>query len=86
MMFIRYTVEGVGEFPADMLRYDMVWPVDSGDAERITTPSWERRRIELEGDSGRCTPRRWASFGWNVVDADDYFADEDGKILLVFNS
>lgn len=67
----RFTVNGKGTFPADMLRHDHCYPVD-GDINCIT----DRRLSGGQGVSvvlvaptrGHITPRRWASFGWIVTD------------------
>jgi hypothetical protein len=71
---IEFTVQGRGQFPADMLRYDLCWPAHQADAHSIE--SWtdlvsesgkpfESRRINLRGLKPP-TPGRWASFGWMV--------------------
>lgn len=56
-----YKVEGRGEFPTDMLRYDAAWPRNEG-AQILGR---DRRTVELTALG--CTPKRWESFGWNVV-------------------
>jgi hypothetical protein len=38
MKIQHYTVEGAGEFPIDMLRFDMAWPYDSMDTGKINSP------------------------------------------------
>lgn len=69
---IEFTVEGKGEFPLDMLRYDRCWPATGSDANRIDTslvpgvaPS---RQVGL---CGLIVPhiKRWQSFGWRVVES-----------------
>lgn len=69
-----FTVEGTGEFPYDMLRYDQCWPHYSEDASALGSPYTaeerrSRRRVVLEcaHDSGPCE-ERWASFTWRVVE------------------
>lgn len=60
-----FTVEGAGQFPIDMLRYDACWPSTQQDVaaiERIGT----RRRIQLRGITAP-TAARWKSFGWAVL-------------------
>lgn len=73
---VRFVVEGTGDFPSDMLRYDCCFPVDESEARGIA--GWARaaggvlkpRRVTLEHrGSGRApTAARWQSFGWRVVD------------------
>lgn len=64
-----FTVEGGGEFPFDMLRYDQCWPTGSMDAAAITHEG--KRRVALNGVAGLPgnypTHARWLSFGWRVV-------------------
>lgn len=62
-------VEGRGDFPFDMLRYNSCFPLEETDANRIER-STERRRIVLcrrsaNDDPG--TPARWESFSWKVL-------------------
>lgn len=68
--FCEFTVEGRGEFPFDMLRYDMCWPKsESRDSVALSVRgNWnkELRRITLVG-LREPTTDRWKSFGWNVV-------------------
>ncbi len=68
---VRFTVEGVGVFPFDMLRYDGCYPVGHGDVRIMThiSSSEEPKRVELESFSAASpTPARWESFGWRVVE------------------
>ena len=66
---IEFTVTGRGMFPFDMLRYDLCWPASGGDAALLTyNDPHGLRHIELKGLKVP-TPGRWASFGWNVVEA-----------------
>lgn len=64
-----FTVRGrIGSytgFPMDMLRYDQAWPATGEDAAKIK-PSDEPVEIRLHGLS--CTPDRWKSFGWSIVE------------------
>lgn len=66
----EFTVEGSGNFPLDMLRYDGCYPYESEDVERMTTRG-ERRQVKLIsiGPRGDRSPTegRWESFGWRVV-------------------
>lgn len=66
----RYTVEGAGDFPWDMLRHDESFPdsvTDAGLMADITA----RRQVTLKhvGDRKWWTPTmaRWNSFNWNVI-------------------
>ncbi|HEY6415282.1 MAG TPA: hypothetical protein VIX41_03560 [Acidimicrobiales bacterium] len=61
----RYTVEGRGSFPEDMLRYDSCWPGRQADVP-LPGPSSESRRVEVVGIKPP-TEARWHSFGWRVV-------------------
>jgi hypothetical protein len=60
-------VEGAGDFPFDMLRYDACIPLREQDARAMERG--ERRRIVLvrrgvNQEAG--TPARWASFKWDL--------------------
>lgn len=75
-MFVNtFAVEGFGEFPVDMLRYDTCWPLGEADAYRIQDPDQRgakrvvslRKESKLRVDAERITVRRWASFGWVVL-------------------
>lgn len=65
-----YTVEGGGNFPIDMLRYDSAWPHSQDDVSRIIR-TFERPwvngslRITVTG-LHQPTTGRWESFGWKV--------------------
>lgn len=69
---VEFTVEGCGEFPFDMLRYDSCWPYMGQDAAEVASKRYERdtntqrRRVVLQGI---CSPtvERWRSFNWRVV-------------------
>ena len=68
---IPFQVKGTGQFPIDMLRYDLCWPAtgsDSTDIENSGRPSTTLHRIDLRGLKVP-TAIRWASFGWEVVQA-----------------
>lgn len=67
----RFTVNGRGVFPIDMLRHDRCWPLDNYAA--VTDYNREPQTVTLFTDSVRTiTPGRWRSFGWTVmgIDAD----------------
>jgi hypothetical protein len=71
----RFTVEGAGPFPIDMLRYDCCFPETEfgGTAaimsEEIRGVRHAKLMVRHEG-KGRhqLTPARWASFGWRIVE------------------
>ena len=63
---IEFTVMGRNDFPMDMLRYDLCWPSSERDSTRISIPT--PRNINLKGLKTP-TAARWASFGWEVVEA-----------------
>jgi hypothetical protein len=60
-------VEGRGEFPIDMLRYDSACPDTENDS--IAMKSIDPRRIHLRRFSIGREPShgRWESFGWKVI-------------------
>lgn len=68
----HFTVEGQGDFPLDMLRFDRCFPKTGFDASKI---DWyqriETRTIELVTHvrHNQSWPGidRWRSFGWKVV-------------------
>jgi len=68
---IQYRVTGRGQFPVDMLRYDLAHPRSESDAG-IIEDSLNRRgpqaehEVKLEGMK-QPTVDRWSSFGWQVV-------------------
>jgi hypothetical protein len=64
---IKFTVQGRGDFPWDMLRYDRAYPVTDPSPHRYESEeSWRQvRTVELIGQS--CTPARWSSFSWTVT-------------------
>lgn len=70
--FFEFTVEGIGTFPFDMLRYDQCWPKrESEDSTELelhprSTRVREARQVTLVGISPP-TEGRWASFGWRVL-------------------
>lgn len=73
MYFQKFTVEGSGRFPFDMLRYDACWPYeeykDSGKlggdyAEPVRQVTLARL---VERKDVQPTVGRWNSFDWRVV-------------------
>lgn len=64
------TVEGSGEFPVDMLRYDRCCPDTGGDVMGVIGRTSLPRRVRLlrfsiAGDKAEAA--RWKSFGWTVL-------------------
>ena len=71
----EYTVEGVGDFPLDMLRHDCAYPADQESVTAIMAGlrwaasrkrSRERMVVRLVSDRAP-TPERWRAFGWIVT-------------------
>lgn len=63
-----FAVTGRGEFPLDMLRYDMCHPVEPSAHASIPNVR-ELRTIKLHSryPHGLIHPGRWESFGWKVT-------------------
>ena len=63
----EYWVSGRGQFPLDMLRYDLAWPATSQDAAALDNYTGVRtiRSVKLQS---YCEPTidRWLSFCWSV--------------------
>ena len=77
----RFVVEGTGNFPFDMLRYDACWPADSGESHKLECaycsrrpedPLSSKRRVTLLSDWSQApTEGRWNSFTWRVISQED---------------
>ena len=77
---LPFTVEGRGEFPTDMLRYDVcefATPKDEKAAGKgYADPEFDssRRKVTLLSTSSNLhnkpTVDRWVSFGWSVVEVE----------------
>ena len=75
-----FTVEGVGDFPWDMLRYDSCYPgheTESYNMARVPVGGYSKpRRVELAHTDTRKrwtpTTARWESFGWSVLCCEHY--------------
>ena len=70
-----YVVEGIGEFPFDMLRYDCSFPASEADARRAQHRASQRRRVALISrrvNDSEPTAARWESFTWGVVEREFY--------------
>lgn len=66
----EYVVEGFGEFPIDMLRYDCSCPHTEQDSAIITNQDG-KRRVKLRAyQRSNAGPEkdRWKSFSWRVVE------------------
>lgn len=72
----EFTVEGRGEFPLDMLRYDRCWP--KRESEDVGAIEKSFRQTQLGAADlyavrlrGLREPEaaRWKSFGWRVTDS-----------------
>ena len=71
----RFTVEGSGWFPTDMLRYDSCWPEVEPEARSIGRGPEDQgkrtitlKRASINGSGP--TVERWRSFGWTVTDVE----------------
>lgn len=84
---IEFSVVGHGTFPYDMLRYDMAYPANEAESALLECP-WcggkegaGHRMIRLkshsyDGNNVKApTEGRWKSFGWKVVEEQQYGAD-----------
>ena len=63
-------VEGRGEFPFDMLRYDSAFPYREEDSSMLKSGHHEMRRVVLcrrSVNSLGPTGARWSSLGWQVL-------------------
>jgi hypothetical protein len=66
---VEFQVQGNGEFPVDMLRYDSCWPArEATDSIAISASHRAKvsRTITLIG-LREPTEGRWKSFGWKVL-------------------
>lgn len=60
-----FKVQGFGQFPYDMLRYDNCWPATESDSVLLESHKLTARVVTLETDEATTlTPDRWRSFGW----------------------
>lgn len=71
----NFVVSGAGEFPFDMLRFDMCWPVTGHDVAMVTLTRETagefpgKRSVKMACvQRGGPTVDRWASFGWIVTE------------------
>ena len=67
----KFTVQGSGEFPFDMLRFDRCFPTSPAASLAMGYFPDGRgrtmREVELCTDECSITPARWESFGWRVT-------------------
>ena len=82
----EYAVEGVGDFPLDMLRHDCAYPADQESVTAIMAGlrwaasrkrSRETLRVRLVSDRAP-TSERWRSFGWTVTTSQRARGDASG--------
>lgn len=81
------SVEGGGEFPIDMMRYDRCWPATEADSGYSYSPirggQAGLRTVRVQAHSGTkvspFTDLRWASFGWRVQ-PDSHRVQESGLL------
>jgi len=82
-------VEGRGNFPIDMLRYDNCVPITETDAGAITSRGKKRlRRVALRMYRGTAhssaTYMRWESFGWTVLTSAYTMGDLQRKVATMY--
>jgi hypothetical protein len=73
--FYRFNVvvEGGGDFPIDMLRYDHCVPATENDSYILKRDEYRRVKLVMFCASGNGpTLGRWKSFTWNVVSCNLY--------------
>jgi hypothetical protein len=76
----RFTVEGSGAFPFDMLRFDCCWPEKETDSPNIgmmydNIEYIKTRRVTPLSDNHHVpTDARWKLFGWKVVGIEQFKA------------
>ena len=72
----EFAVEGVGDFPLDMLRHDCAYPADKESVAAIMSGlAWAAARnrsrqmlvVRLVSDRAPSS-ERWHSFGWTVTE------------------
>jgi hypothetical protein len=78
-IYYNFTVKGRGQFPLDMLRYDMCWPQTTQDVSIITGSIGLKDQdiMDQHGPKGGYTVslqalqppsiKRWESLGWPAV-------------------
>jgi hypothetical protein len=83
----EYAVEGVGDFPLDMLRHDRAYPADKESVTAIMAGlPWAAARkrsrellvVRLVSERAP-TPERWRSYGWTVRASPPEESEKRGK-------
>ena len=73
---VTFTVEGGGNFPVDMLRYDACYPATEKDSYLMYVDGFDlgirkvtlkHRVLKEENLDGYPTLMRWNSFTWSVI-------------------
>lgn len=68
--YYKITVEGTGLFPMDMLRFGECYPNTSADANNMSYPNSDRRKVELITYGAELhahtTCERFKSFTWKA--------------------
>lgn len=66
----KFLVEGSGEFPIDMLRYDRAVPETEVASNAISREGLRAVRLVRFSSAGKSGPNvaRWKSFGWQVTE------------------
>jgi hypothetical protein len=66
----KFKVEGSGEFPVDMLRYDTCFPLTENDAHVIALQRGTRQVTLVRRSLVPTEPTagRWQSFGWRIIE------------------
>jgi len=89
MLTETFKVQGSGEFPIDMLRYDACYPADESDARTMLEgfgsgmhTVYLRKRYAKKNEQ-QLTPDRWRSFGWRLITQRD---DRNDPLLMVRKS
>lgn len=64
-------VEGMGEFPLDMLRHDFCFPYSESDSAKIRETHRDKRIVRILrftfDKAKQPTYDRWRSFGWTAT-------------------
>ncbi len=75
IFYHKFRVQGSGQFPADMLRYNACYPTDTEDAVDMYVDhrddEYHKQRVitlsALAHKNWTPTNERWQSFGWQVM-------------------
>ncbi len=70
----EFVVEGIGDFPFDMLRYERAFPEHESDSYKLNT-SDEKRSVYLikihHDPEPEFNHNRWKSFGWKITQVNE---------------